>query len=156
VAELNSSRARLFFFSAFRQGCVPQALSTWQQVNDIFPHFKSSQNRSVWIITQPNDIFFFFISEAPCPYLADRVLLHRLSPEMEYQPLCCERDEIRVISIEPSKIYSGGRGDTNLWASSITFQRKEYECVPAVRIALSEDMVHYKLENVSLQDTVDR
>jgi hypothetical protein len=71
---------------------------------------------------------------------------------MEYQPLCRERDEIRVISIEPSEYYSGGRGDTNLWASAINIQGHEYQCVPAVRIALSEDIVHCKLENVSLQD----
>jgi hypothetical protein len=71
---------------------------------------------------------------------------------MEYQPLCPERDEIRVISIEPSEYYSGGRGDTNLWASAINIQGHEYQCVLAVRIALSEDIVHCKLENVSLQD----
>jgi hypothetical protein len=60
-----------------------------------------------------------------------------------------------VISIEPSKPYSGERTE-NSWASSASFEGKEYKSVRAVRIALADDLLHCELENVSLQDTIDR
>jgi hypothetical protein len=80
----------------------------------------------------------------------------RLYPIMEYKPLCRERDEIRVISIKPSKSYSSGRKTDNSWTPYIHFGGRDFPCVPAVRIALAEDLVHCRLEHVSLKDTVDR
>ena len=66
---------------------------------------------------------------------------------MEYQPLCRKRDEIRVISIQPSHAYSGGRkGDS--WASW-----KDRE---GVRIDLADELIQCVIENVSLQATNDR
>jgi hypothetical protein len=78
---------------------------------------------------------------------------------MDYKPLCRERDEIRVISIEPSTSYSSGRGTENSWTPYIHYDALDgrgHPFVPAVRIAVAEDLVHCRLEHVSLQDTVDR
>jgi len=64
-----------------------------------------------------------------------------------------------VISIEPSKLYSSGRGAENSWAPHLRFEGRDrpyVPAVPAVRIASAEDIVHCRLEHVSLQDTVDR
>lgn len=74
---------------------------------------------------------------------------------MEYQPLCRERDEIRVITIQPSRSYAAGRGD-NSWAPKLFFEGIEYRAVPAVRIELADDLLYCRIENVSLRDTVDK
>lgn len=78
---------------------------------------------------------------------------------MEYKPLRRDRDEIRVIFIEPSKSYSSGRGTVNSWTPYTYFDwyyERDFPCVSAVRIAVAEDLVHCRLEHVSLEDTVGR
>jgi hypothetical protein len=61
-----------------------------------------------------------------------------------------------VISIEPSKSCSSGRGTENSWAPYLRLEGHDYLCVPAVRIVPAEDLVHCRLEHVALQDTVNR
>jgi hypothetical protein len=74
---------------------------------------------------------------------------------MEYKPLRRDRDEIRVVSIHPSKAYSGRRVE-NSWTGPLKFEGKEYQSVLAVQLDLADDLVHCSLENISLQCTVNR
>lgn len=74
---------------------------------------------------------------------------------MEYHPLDHARDEIRVISIQPSIATSAGR-TTNPWIGSISFEGREYQSTSAVRIKPIDDVLHCKIEHVSLLDVIDR
>ena len=157
VAVYSGSRAMLSSLCASGEAAQPTPIGALD--NKIFDAASSIESCTSGVDANPNKSTHKFLDNSQCLYPPARLSLERFYLIIEYKPLCRERDEIRVISIEPSKSYSSGRGTENSWTPYTYFHpayERGFPCVSAVRIAVAEDLVHCRLEHVSLQDTVDR